>query len=603
MIKERFTNTKKNVEKMTKTVMKTGDEKMGRKNFNENFKNWPIKKKLLFSHGSIIVSTFVLIVVLLCSMIYMESRLVKLYEGPTANIKYSSQLYYPQIDIQRAVNRLMAEGADQLDQQYPQLEESVNSDLALIDEAYGALKDNLLTKENKALLEEINEKLTNEVTEHREKVLAYLKEGDFEAAREYNNTYYKPAVDEVKVQIEELEASINQTAADYRNSAGRTAIIMVILGIFMLIMITAIAVTIAAKVTAAVSVPVKELTDAAELMYSGDMSAAKLVHYESEDELGILSEAMRGTMNNLDDYVREISETLTQIAKGDLTKNFNEITDFLGDFASIKESFVFILKEFNITLTQIQETSRQVDNGSEDIAHAATDLSEGTGEQASAVEELAATINTVSEMAANSAKQTETAYDSVLKSVQVAEEERVQMQELQDEMHRIKEISGEIEAIIIAIEEIASQTSLLALNASIEAARAGEAGKGFAVVADQIGKLATDSAQSVVSTKELIGKTVEEIEKGNKITEQNAVAFENIITQMQSFAAMAKDVNENADNQAKVLEQVEGGIEQISLVTQQNAAASQECSAISEELAARATELDNLVEKFVLHSN
>lgn len=576
---------------------------MKSKNFDEKFKNWPIKKKLLFSHGTIIVSTFVLIVILICSMMYMESRLVKLYEGPTTNIKYSSQLYYPQIDIQRAVNRLMAEGVDQLDQSYPLLEESINSDLSLMEEAYAVLKDNLLTEEDRALLEEINNKLVNEVTQHRVKVLEYLKQGDFDAASEYNNTYYKPAVDEIKLEIEKLEESIDETAGDYRQSAGRTAIIMVIIGIVMLVLITAAAVTISAKVTSAISVPVKELTDAAGIMYTGDMSAAKLVHYESEDELGVLSEAMRGTMNNLDAYVREISETLVQIAKGDLTKNFNEITDFLGDFASIKESFVFILREFNITLTQIQNTSHQVDNGSEEIAHAANDLSEGTGEQASAVEELTATINTVTEMAINSAKQTETAYDNALKSVQEAEDERLQMKELQDEMHRIKEISGEIEAIIITIEEIASQTSLLALNASIEAARAGDAGRGFAVVADQIGKLATDSAQSVVNTKELIGKTVEEIEKGNKITEQTAIAFENIIKEMQSFASTAKGVSENADSQANALRQIEEGIEQISLVTQQNAAASQECSAISEELAARATELNNLVEKFVLHSD
>lgn len=574
---------------------------MRRRKFGERFKNWSIKRKLLFSHGSIIVSTFVLIVVLLCCMKYVENLLTKLYEGPTTNVKYSSQLYYPQIDIQRAVNRAIAEGEEQLDEIYPQVEASINADLALIDEAYEALHGNLLTEENSQLLEEINDALTNEISEHREKVLGYIKKGDFDSAREYNNTYYKPAVDDIKLQIEELNELIDETALNYCNSAKRTVIILIIIGIIMLVVITAIAVMLATKVTKAISVPVKELTDAAGIMYSGDMSAAKLLEYESEDELGVLSEAMRGTMNNLDAYVKEISGNLVEIAKGDLTKDFNEITDFLGDFSSIKESFVYILREFNITLTKIQENARQVDTGSEDIAHAANDLAEGTGEQASAVEELTATINTVSEMAANSAKQTEMAYDEALQSVQVAEEERVQMQKLQDEMHRIQEISGEIEAIIITIEEIASQTSLLALNASIEAARAGEAGKGFAVVADQIGKLATDSAQAVVNTKELIGKTVEEIETGNRITGQTAVAFENIISEMKSFAATAKGVSETADGQAKVLEQIEDGIEQISTVTQQNAAASQECSAISEELASRAAELDTLVEKFILH--
>ena len=122
------------------------------------------------------------------------------------------------------------------------------------------------------------------------------------------------------------------------------------------------------------------------------------------------------------------------------------------------------------------------------------------------------------------------------------------------------------------------------------------------MVADQIGKLATDSAKAVVNTKDLIGKTVEEIEKGNKITEKTALAFETIITAMQNFAIAAKNVMENAGSQATALEQVEQGIEQISTVTQQNAASSEECSAISEELAARATELDTLVSKFRLHS-
>lgn len=91
------------------------------------------------------------------------------------------------------------------------------------------------------------------------------------------------------------------------------------------------------------------------------------------------------------------------------------------------------------------------------------------------------------------------------------------MNVLLTEMEHITEISKEIGNIITDIEDIASQTNLLALNASIEAARAGEAGKGFAVVADQIGKLAADSAKSAVNTRDLIDKTLVEIQRGMQL--------------------------------------------------------------------------------------
>lgn len=174
------------------------------------------------------------------------------------------------------------------------------------------------------------------------------------------------------------------------------------------------------------------------------------------------------------------------------------------------------------------------------------------------------------------------------------------MQELIMEMNRITEISRKIENIITAIEDIASQTNLLSLNASIEAARAGEFGRGFAVVADQIGKLATDSAESAVNTRELIQKTLEEIEKGNAIAESTSEAFDKVINDMNSFAEVAKNSSEAAISQSTALVQIEQGINQIAEVVQNTVASSEESSSISVNLSKEASDLDNLIKRFKL---
>ncbi len=347
--------------------------------------------------------------------------------------------------------------------------------------------------------------------------------------------------------------------------------------------------------------PVAQITEAARRMYGGDMSAGSLITYESTDELGVVSDALRGAMKNLADYIEEISGNLREIAKGDLTKQSDEITDFLGDFADIKESFVYILKKFNVALTEIQNTSDQVASNAGTLANSSRALSEGATDQASAIEELTATINTVANLAEESAKNSQQAYEDIRLSADKAEQEKQKMEELTEEMRRITEISREIENIITAIEEIASQTNLLSLNASIEAARAGEAGKGFAVVADQIGKLAADSAQSAVDTRELIGKTLEEIEKGNAITASTSEAFDRVIEEMKDFAKVAQSIKENVTDSAQALEQVEQGIEQISAVMQNTAEASQECTSISDSLSDESGTLDELVKEFKLY--
>lgn len=167
-------------------------------------------------------------------------------------------------------------------------------------------------------------------------------------------------------------------------------------------------------------------------------------------------------------------------------------------------------------------------------------------------------------------------------------------------MQRISESSMKIENIISELEDIASQTNLLSLNASIEAARAGEAGKGFAVVADQIRKLAEQSAASAVSTRELIEGSIHDVEDGNKAVALVSETLDEVIKGINAIADTSKSLSENSQSQATAMEQAEQGVNQISEVVQSNSAMAQETSATSEELSAQAETLDNLVKQFKL---
>ena len=304
-------------------------------------------------------------------------------------------------------------------------------------------------------------------------------------------------------------------------------------------------------------------------------------------------------MGILADYVSEISVEVKAIAQGDLTKNGDDITDFLGDFSELKASLLYILKHFNSTLTEISNLAEQVSSNSSEVENASKSLADGATEQAGVIEELNATIDTVVDLAADTAKETQSASARVKASANKANEEKEKMNELLTEMEHITEISKEIGNIITDIEDIASQTNLLSLNASIEAARAGEAGRGFAVVADQIGKLAADSAKSAVNTRDLIDKTLVEIEKGN-ITRTTAESFNQIIADMESFAELAQNTMEKANSQAESLEQIGQGIEQLSGVVQGNAASSEENTAISINLADGAAKMHDRVNIFKL---
>lgn len=192
-------------------------------------------------------------------------------------------------------------------------------------------------------------------------VFTLSRAGDQEAASELLAGEGLVAYQEFQANFDEV---LNYNHAQANKCAKNAEIIFwVIIALVVVMVVIAIAIGLALSrdITQGITMPIEELMHVNKAMSEGNLKA-KLA-YESKDELGTLSDSMRFTLGTLSDYVDEISEILVNIAHGDLTKDFNEITDFLGDFGSIKESFVYILKEFNKTLTNIQESSMHVEQG------------------------------------------------------------------------------------------------------------------------------------------------------------------------------------------------------------------------------------------------
>lgn len=405
---------------------------------------------------------------------------------------------------------------------------------------------------------------------------------------------YKLFGEKFNVLRNDFQVKLEQSKAIANICINVIFIMIFALGIAIGVVTTAIGRTITASITE----PVEQIEAAVASLRKGELSNVEMLTYESDDEFGDTIKNLKEAMNILSDYVREISREVKMIAQGDLTRNGEDITDFLGDFSELKHSLLYILKRFNSTLTDISNIAEQVSLNSNDVENASKSLADGATEQAGVIQELNATIDTVVNLAANTAKETQSASDRVKASADRAHKEK--MNDLLKEMEHITEISKEIGNIITDIEDIASQTNLLSLNASIEAARAGEAGKGFAVVADQIGKLASDSARSAVNTRELIDKTLIEIDKGNAITRTTAEAFNLIIEDMESFAEITKNTMEKANSQAESLEQIGQGIEQLSGVVQGTAASAEENTAISVNLAEESTKMHDRVNIFKL---
>ena len=262
----------------------------------------------------------------------------------------------------------------------------------------------------------------------------------------------------------------------------------------------------------------------------------------------------------------------------------------------------------------VGQASELIHEYSQDITRAIGEINEGMEEQSRHAQEcvektdiLSNEIQEVSHVVERVEKlvdETEGMINKGMEIVQVLGDragETTQMTvKVSESIESLRKESEIINSFVGTITEITEQTNLLSLNAAIEAARPGEAGRGFAVVADQIRKLADDSAQSAVHTRELIETSLQEIEHGNQITDKTAEALQKVVEGIEDLANESKKAMEESKAQADAMMQIEQGIEQISTVVQNNSATAEETSATSEELSAQATNMNELTAAFQL---
>lgn len=562
--------------------------------------NLKVAGKLKLYQMTVLVMTFFLVLVALISTLVIRLNIEKITEvwSPsleylqdleTMTAKYRIKQYQHLVESDAAVMNSCEEEITKLESQI---------------EDTGAKLDAIISADSKAQKGRDDYDVANAAWEKyraaSDEILQLSREGKQQEASKLmtGEVYeeYKAFAEKLTTLCEKFQVELDQA----KTMANVCTVIIFIVIVAAGLAIAVVTTLIGGIITNSITEPVEQIEAAVASLRKGELSNVEMLTYESEDEFGDTIRNLKEAMGILADYVSEISVEVKAIAQGDLTRNGDDITDFLGDFSELKTSLLYILKRFNSTLTEISNLAEQVSSNSSEVENASKSLADGATEQAGVIEELNATIDAVVDLAEDTAKETQSASARVKASANKANEEKEKMNELLTEMEYITEISKEIGNIITDIEDIASQTNLLSLNASIEAARAGEAGRGFAVVADQIGKLAADSAKSAVNTRELIDKTLVEIEKGNTITRTTAESFNQIIEDMKSFAELAENTMEKANSQAESLEQIGQGIEQLSGVVQGNAASSEENTAISINLAEGAAKMHDRVNIFKL---
>lgn len=344
------------------------------------------------------------------------------------------------------------------------------------------------------------------------------------------------------------------------------------------------------SITRTITIPVAKLSEAARKLAIGDVNVdCEKIH---DDDLGELMDAF----DHMTDTIKDQAAIADAISKGDLTVDVTPRSDkdLLG------KALQRLVDNNNKALGSVQESTMQVTIGAEQVANASQALAQGSTEQASALQQVTASINEIAEKTKKNASEATTANDLVKTVKNMAEDGNGQMKSLTGAMNDINDSSETISKIIKTIDDIAFQTNILALNAAVEAARAGVHGKGFAVVAEEVRNLAAKCGSAASETAEMIEDSIRKVGNGRQLASETAEALDKIVASIEEVAGIINNIAISSNDQATAVSQIDQAIGQVSTVVQTNSATSEQCASASEELSNQAMNLRNQMAEYKL---